>query len=170
MPEYNPTLIEKFWRQVNKNGPIVRPELGPCWLWTGACAKSGYGVLNIKLAVCSWKVTTTHRIAWALATGEIPSPAWMICHHCDVRLCVRPDHLFKGTAADNNRDMFEKGRYARPAARLTPEAVNEIRQMVLGVSTWDRRNLFGIISIRYGIGRRHIGAIVRGEHWKNIKA
>ena len=37
---------ELFWSKVDKDGPIpeFRPDLGPCWLWTGYVHKdSGYG-------------------------------------------------------------------------------------------------------------------------------
>jgi hypothetical protein len=50
-----------------------------------------------------------HRMSWEMHFGPIPE-GMLVLHHCDVRRCVRPDHLFLGTARDNTRDMIAKGR------------------------------------------------------------
>jgi len=70
-----------------------------CWLWEGY-VRSGYGRLRKK---------SVHRLAWEEVNGPIPA-GMSVCHHCDVRLCCNPDHLFIGTNGDNTRDMSAKGR------------------------------------------------------------
>ena len=77
-----------------------------CWDWPGG-RTNGYGYLTQKA-----KTTYAHRWMWEVANGPIP-PGLFVCHHCDNRACFRPDHLFLGSAGDNNRDMAAKGRHGR---------------------------------------------------------
>jgi hypothetical protein len=86
-----------------------------CWLWSGAVRDKGrpggsYGAF----VVCrcgQYRTYRANRIAYQLVNGPIPDGLWVL-HRCDVRLCVRPSHLFLGTAKDNTLDALAKGRLA----------------------------------------------------------
>lgn len=52
-----------------------------------------------------------HRLAFCFDTGREPDPELDVCHFCDRRICVRPSHLFEGTAKDNIQDCIKKGRF-----------------------------------------------------------
>lgn len=98
----------RFWSKVNKHGPRAG-RLGRCWLWMGGCTQSGYGRFSIHS-----RMHRAHRVAWELTNGPIPEGICVL-HRCDNPPCVRPSHLWLGTAADNQRDCVIKGRH--------PEAV-----------------------------------------------
>lgn len=90
--------IERFWSKVEKS------EFG-CWIWTGSMVY-GYGQIRF-----NGKSARAHRISWSLANGtEIPN-GMFVCHSCDNRACVRPDHLWIGDAAANAQDCVSKGRH-----------------------------------------------------------
>lgn len=95
----------QFWARVNKSGPTVRPELGPCWMWDGGRNRAGYGQFSNTLISSQM----AHRYSWTLTYGPIPD-ALFVLHHCDNPPCVNPGHLFLGTKSDNARDMLSKGR------------------------------------------------------------
>lgn len=100
-----------------------------CWMWTACRDAGGYGRIRIE----SSPSVMAHRVAWVLNFGSIPV-GMVVCHRCDTPACVRPDHLFLGSIADNVADMFTKGRAANQAgmhngqAKLTDDKVREIRR------------------------------------------
>ena len=55
------------------------------------------------------KVVGPSRAAYELLVGAIPE-GLDVCHHCDIGVCINPDHLFVGTASDNLLDCSRKGR------------------------------------------------------------
>lgn len=98
-----PTRSESFWNNVEKTRG--------CWLWKAGRDKDGYGMFR-------W--SGGHRASrYAFFLSRERMPQNFVLHRCDNPLCVRPDHLFEGTAKDNSEDMVHKGRSARFQAKKT---------------------------------------------------
>src|SRR5229473_5578698 len=108
MPDRVP-LSQRFWAKVKQT-----PD---CWYWIAAKAGKGYGELFVSTERNRQRHIIAHRLAWTLMRGPIPKGLWVL-HRCDHPDCVRPDHLYLGTHADNMRDMSMR---RRQVFQLHPE-------------------------------------------------
>lgn len=97
-----------FWTKVAKTDG--------CWLWTGSRFVNGYGQMRVRKTGLN---VQAHRFSWSLHQQADPPLGMFVCHHCDNRQCVRPDHLFLGDHAANMRDMAQKGRASRHRGAVT---------------------------------------------------
>lgn len=143
-----PGAAERFWAKVDRGKS--------CWEWTGYIMPEGYGQIGVGRTVL-----LTHRFSWMLHNGPIAAGLF-VCHHCDNRKCVRPDHLFLGTNADNMADCKAKGR-ARGAEgprnanmRLTAEQVADIR------SRYKQGEKSGTLAKEFGITPQYVWQLARG--------
>lgn len=156
----------RFWAKVDKEGPVAAhaPELGPCWIWTRATTDWGYGKLTVNKV---WYLA--HRRSYEMAHGSIPE-GMFICHRCDTPACVRPEHLFAGTAAQNTQDMHEKRRAGREGAPGEQNAKHKLlNEQVVAIRTrFDHGELIRDLAAEYGLGVSAISNIVNGRRWKHI--
>lgn len=94
---------------------MQRVEIGtdsedPCWIFTGGKDRNGYGQVHSAKSAKELGVTRAHQMSYKVFKGDIPK-GYFVCHKCDNPPCINPEHLFVGTALDNNKDMWEKGRW-----------------------------------------------------------
>lgn len=145
------TTEERFWAKVDRSGD--------CWEWTASVGTHGYGVFGVGKGTI-----TAHRMSAKLA-GRDPS-GLVVCHTCDNKTCVNPEHLWVGTQRDNLLDMRHKGRQARgralPQTKLTAEAVLAIRE------EYSRGIYQRDLAKKYGIAQSQISQIVNRKSWAHI--
>ena len=137
------TLKERF---EDKFTPVT--ESG-CWIWTATSDKR-YGSFYTG-DPDQPKMERAHRVSYKLYKGNIPEGI-LVCHECDVTLCVNPDHLFLGTHTDNMRDMANKGR----AVFRTKYEVGVLEDIIFNLTPKEA-------SEKYGIDAGHASRVKRGK-------
>lgn len=152
---------ERFWDKVDTSGD--------CWLWMGARQVSGHGVLGIRGS----KLGRAHRVSYELCIGPIP-PGMSVCHRCDNPPCVRPDHLFLGSQADNIADMKAKGRagHANYPGKNRGSKHGMSRFTETQVADMKARMRAGeprkTIMSEYQIGDALLSMIATGKRWAHV--
>jgi len=150
-------MADRFWGKTEKTET--------CWLWTDPLTANGYGHFTPKRGISM----QAHRVAWELANGiPVPDGLWVL-HHCDIRHCVNPAHLYAGTRADNVRDAVERGRLPHnkgeksPAAKLKDQQLVQIRRLY-------KTGMFLQIHLAdmFGVTQSHISDITCGKTGEQI--
>jgi len=128
-----------------------------CWMWQGHVMSNGYGALTVE-----GKSKMVHRLSYEYHIGEIPK-GLMVCHKCNVKLCLNPDHLYVGTHNDNMQDMADSASLKgekNPKSLLTEAQVLGIKQHIK-----DRKIFYKDIAKMYGVSRQAIKDIASGRTW-----
>lgn len=152
-----PTIAETFdqhWKE-DENG---------CLIWQRAVGSHGYGVFSLH-----GKLELAHRYAYEREYGALPEKRYS-CHKCDVRLCVKPAHLFPGTCKDNMQDALRKGKGKRgvhrgednATSKLTEKQVRRIRHRVAAGETQVA------VAKSYGLHKTNVQCIVNRKTWKHL--
>lgn len=156
---------DRFWKKVNKEGPVHTILNSKCWIWLGPLKGDRYGRLkNVK---GEYK---PHRFSWNLHIGKIPV-GLQVLHKCDTPTCVNPKHLFLGTQQDNIEDMRLKGRTTKGrcfnptgkngSTKLTEKDILEIRKKY-------KKGNGLVLAEEYGVNGSTISRIITGARWGKI--
>ena len=134
-----------------------------CIEWQGPRDKNGYGRLSY-----NGRPMLAHRVAWHIANNSVSNTDLMICHHCDNPPCCNPAHLFVGTAADNVKDMWRKGR----EAALKPRVGSDVNTSKLTAT--DVRAILASklpsneLATKFGVTKEQINNIRSRRQWRHI--
>jgi hypothetical protein len=151
-----PDVAARFWEKVQKTDG--------CWLWTAAVkdGKHAYGIFGVKAGL----YPRAHRVSWMMHHDAVVPNGLCVLHECDTPRCVRPDHLFLGTRADNAADMVAKGRghlgEKDGNAKLTESAVQAIRELAAKRVPQTR------IAAMFGIAQSTVSKIALGYRWRHV--
>jgi hypothetical protein len=155
--------IKRFMEKVH-----IVAESG-CWVWTGTVLKSGYGNFYRGDELGA---ETAHRWSYVHFKDEIPD-GMFVCHKCDVRSCVNPDHLFVGTQKENMQDAKAKGRISggngivgtdQHLSKLNEDAVRYIRQHYTGAHGEVKE-----FATKFGVTISTALKVAKNQTWRHVK-
>lgn len=135
-----------------------------CYEWIGKLFPNGYGCFYYK-----GQYLLAHRVSveWACdrAIGEV-----IICHSCDNRKCVNPNHLILADQKFNINDMISKGRgnwlkgSENGKAKLSEQDVTEIKRL-----RYDDGWFIKDIAKLFSVSEKQISVVSRGLQWSHHK-
>jgi hypothetical protein len=91
-----------------------------CHIWQASTRDTGYGQLHLH-----GQNLLAHRVAWTNRHGPIPK-GMNLCHRCDERRCINPDHLFVASQSVNMTDHAQKKRARRRLAERDRHARDDV--------------------------------------------
>jgi hypothetical protein len=157
VPDYLHTKLQEF------NDSIIRCGSTGCWIWTGKLSSVGRAVITLGA-----RLHHAARFAY-VAINDKPIGQMYACHSCDNILCVNPEHLWLGTAADNSQDMVRKGRQRDQRGVkhnlhvLDDNTVRAIRKEL------KEGKSIAVVSGMFGVSKHCVFCVKHRKTWSHVK-
>lgn len=142
---------------------MPEPNSG-CWLWLGSVRSKSdpYGRIFVGQKGGGGRSIKAHRLAYSMFKGPIPA-GHFVCHKCDNRNCVNPDHLFTAPQGGNIRDAVRKARLNPERRKLSFKQAQRIRALY----RWYHPEFgMGGLARRYGVTTGTISNILNGRSYR----
>ena len=138
-----------------------------CWEWSGHLDGYGYGSFTFWTPQeKTYKHYRSHRFSYETYNNINLTADQLVCHSCDNRGCVNPEHLFLGTPDDNAKDMVQKGR-SMMGERNNKVKLKEADVVSIRAAHKDGVRT-GVLADRYSVHRTTIQRINREATWGHL--
>lgn len=180
--DFTDDIRERFLSKIDIHGPACEGDnysgIGNCHIWNGGRYPDGYGFFHVNTEV---RLARAHVVAFILSGGVLKEGQQVI-HRCDVKFCVRPEHLRSGSHKDNMSDGVARKRFVsgddnpsrkypekrkrgahHPKSKFTDAQVVSIRDAY-------SKGLITQTELAENFSTTHacIGYIVRGVTWRHL--
>lgn len=130
-----------------------------CWEWKSSLGKDGYGQFRLGNTMVK-----AHRFSFEMYNQKKIEAGKFICHVCDNKKCVNPEHLFEGTPKDNTQDAINKGRIKI----IRNTNVNLLDKMLAEMMRHDYKNGFKYKELvtKYNTSPQQVSRVINNLMWK----
>src|SRR5258706_14809839 len=96
-------LIKRIWKKSDSG----------CWLiWD----KNKYSSFSFK-----GKSISVHHASYIIFKGKVLKKKIVVCHKCNNRACINPEHLYSGTYRSNSLDCVRSGNHFNKSKTECPK-------------------------------------------------